>query len=103
MKSVAGLILDRHEAGLPVSAEFEVLPARQMEIWFEDLAPICPSRINLGIERRPANALNIEIGQPLPRCTELSPDGRGMAWLWSGGSALAYGRCCARACWRAGR
>jgi len=58
----------------------------------------CPSRRELEVERRPGNALNIEVGTPLPRCTEKSPDGRGMAWVWSGGSLLAYGTCSASEC-----
>ena len=98
MPSLAGLILDRHDAGLPVVQEFDALPAWQMGLWFEDLREIGPSLIALGVERRPGNALNVEIGAPVPRCDQRSPDGRGMAWLWSGGSALAYGCCSRRSC-----
>lgn len=58
----------------------------------------CRSHIEPRLERRPANALNIEIGSPLPRCTRKSPDGRGLAWLLSGGSPLAYGHCTPLAC-----
>ena len=53
----------------------------------------CPHRMELDVERRPANALNIEIGTPVPRCKLKSPDGRGMIWILSGGSRLAYGVC----------
>lgn len=104
MASIAGLIIDRHEAGLaPTWDDFAAVPARQMEIWFDDLAPICPDRLSPAFERRPANALNVEIGAPAPRCADRSPDGRGRAWLHSGGSALAYGHCRASKCWRIGR
>ena len=65
---------------------------------FGEYSAGCPDRIDLGVERRPANALNVEIGQPMPRCQQQSPDGRGLAWLWSGGSPLAYGQCCRSAC-----
>lgn len=72
----------------------------------------CGHRAQPELERRPANALNIEIGTPAARCLARPPDGRGvtrdgstLAWLRSGGSLLAYGRCapgphCARGCVR---
>lgn len=101
MISLAQLIVDRAEASLPVANAFEALPAFQMRERFDDLCALCPSRLELGIERRPANALNIEIGQPLSRCRLQSPDDRGAAWLLSGGSPLAYGVCSARVCPRA--
>jgi hypothetical protein len=47
--------------------------------------------------------LNVEVGQPHPRCLMRSPDGRGMAWIWSGGSVLAYGLCEGCACPRTGQ
>lgn len=53
----------------------------------------CPNRVEPATERRPVNGLNVEIGSPAPRCTRKSPDGRGLIWLLSGGSILAYGRC----------
>jgi hypothetical protein len=59
----------------------------------------CPYRIALGVERRPANALNLEIGTPIPRCTRKLPDhwfgaGRSaLRWLGSGGSPLVFGYC----------
>ena len=61
-------------------------------------AGTCRSHIQPSLERRRANALNIEIGSPLPRCTRKSPDGRGLAWLMSGGSPLSYGHCTPLAC-----
>lgn len=98
MISLAQLIEDRSKAGLPVLDEFEQLPAWQMQARWTDLAPLCPSRLALGVERRPANALCMEVGQPLPRCAEKSPDGRGRLWLLSGGSPLAYGPCKCACC-----
>lgn len=60
-----------------------------------DFAQGCDQRQQESVERRPANALNLEIGAPRPRCLMKSPDGRGLAWLRSGGSVLAYGICVA--------
>ncbi len=65
---------------------------------FGEYSAACPDRIALGVERRPANALNVEIMEPMPRCKQQSPDGRGSIWLLSGGSPLAYGRCCRSGC-----
>ena len=64
----------------------------------------CPYQIRVALERRPANALNIEIGTPLPRCRLKPPSewqGREpkagadlvTRWLRSGGSALILGIC----------
>ena len=58
----------------------------------------CPHRRSLPLERRPANALNVEPIQPLDRCMMQCPDGRGAAWSLSGGSILAYGMCTRRSC-----
>jgi hypothetical protein len=58
----------------------------------------CPALWELEVERRPGNALNLEVGQAADRCSLQSPDGRGLAWELSGGSKLAYGACCASAC-----
>lgn len=60
----------------------------------------CTAGLEAPLERRPANALNIEIGAPSRRCSMQPPDGRGVTrdgstldYLRSGGSVLAYGRC----------
>jgi hypothetical protein len=59
----------------------------------------CGQHISLGVQRRPANALNIEVGQPLPRCRLKLPEhwsgpGRSsLRWLASGGSPLVFGLC----------
>jgi hypothetical protein len=60
---------------------------------------LCPDRMELGVPARPANALNVEIGQPLTRCRLKTPehwghtDPRGARWLLSGGSPLVLGLC----------
>lgn len=62
----------------------------------------CPHRVEVLQERRRANALNVEIGTPLPRCLLKVPehwpsDAPGaLRWLGSGGSALVFGPCSAR-------
>jgi hypothetical protein len=65
----------------------------------------CKYRHQLPVERRPGNALNVEIGAPLPRCTQKPPDGRGVTrdggtldYWRNGGSMLAYGLCEADSC-----
>lgn len=69
------------------------IPDWQWGIWFKDLKTHCPDRRTPDPIRRPANALNVEIGQPSARCLRQSPDGRGSAWLLSGGDLLVYGVC----------
>ncbi len=64
----------------------------------------CCERLSPPLERRPANALNIEIGQPLERCRLQTPehwngvDPRGARWLLSGGSPFVLGVCSVRSC-----
>ena len=103
MISLAQLILDRIDAGASVLDDFERLPAWQMRLRWDELSPHCPSSMRPELMRRPGNALNIEIGEPSKRCSLLSPDGKGMRWIASGGSALAYGLCTKRKCPRAKR
>lgn len=101
MISSAQLALDAAQAGeggLFLIRRYADIPPYQWRIRFADLAERCPHRVTLGIERRPANALNVEIGQPMPRCSLRAPDGRGLAWVQSGGSWLAYGTCSAGEC-----
>ncbi len=64
----------------------------------------CPERIALAVERRPANSLNVEIGQPSPRCRLQTPehwkgfDERATRWLLSGGSPFVLGVCSTCSC-----
>lgn len=73
-----------------------------------EMAVQCCNRVQPLLERRPSNALNVEIGAPAARCLYRPPDGRGvtrdggtMDYLRSGGSILAYGVCAQAACDRA--
>lgn len=94
--------LDAHPGrALPV-AELNKIPPVQWEAYFDDLAPICPARVAGEQADKQRNALRIEIlPTGAPRCAEQSPDGRGRAWLWSGGSPTAYGLCWLAGCPRA--
>lgn len=59
----------------------------------------CAERMGAPFKRRPANALNVEIGAPQDRCRLKTPsswrgaDPRAARWLASGGSALVLGLC----------
>ena len=59
--------------------------------YWSDLAPHCFNRIEVKREIKFMNRLAINVMTPLPRCLYLSPDGRGLAWLKSGGEIEAYG------------
>lgn len=65
---------------------------------FDELRPVCGYRQGAPLERRPANALALEHFPFFDRCTAQPPDGRGLAWLLSGGSILAYGHCDRASC-----
>lgn len=62
----------------------------------------CSGLVAPPLERRPGNALNMEIGQALPRCLDKPPRSwgtkapMGLRWLGSGGSPLVFGLCSAR-------
>lgn len=58
----------------------------------------CPSRRELATERRPGNALNVEIGTPSARCVEKRPEHwpesvSAIRWIASGGELLVFGHC----------
>lgn len=59
----------------------------------------CRYMVECELARRPANALNVEIGQPLARCQLKTPkhwgdrDPLATRWLLSGGSPLVLGVC----------
>ncbi len=105
MISIAALVLDRAAAGLPF--DLDTIPAFQREVYADELAPLfaardaapCRDLIKLGVPARPANALNVEVGTPVPRCRLRTPahwngvDPRASRWLLSGGSALVLGHC----------
>jgi hypothetical protein len=67
----------------------------------------CGQLVSEPLIRRPGNALNVEIGAPLPRCRLKMPShwsaigGPGassLRWLGSGGSPFVFGPCTPRAC-----
>lgn len=64
----------------------------------------CPYLIEIAIESRPANALNVEIGKAADRCQIKTPshwgdaDPLGSRWLLSGGSPLVFGWCTPNNC-----
>ena len=66
--------------------------------------PACEQLIRPTLLRRPGNALNIEIGAPLPRCRLKMPDnwtgsGRSsLRWIASGGDLTVFGPCTPNAC-----
>lgn len=93
MASFALHLVVAAEQGHDISAQVGTVSPWQMETYFAELSPHCPQRIQPAIIRRPANALCVEIGEGRPRCLRQSPDGRGLAWYFSGGSELAYGVC----------
>ena len=70
------------------------IPAAQWDSghWLE-LSKHCGNRVEVHQEPRFMNRLSIYTRQPPPRCLFLSPDGRGLAWLLSGGEVEAYGQC----------
>lgn len=109
MKTVALDVLEWLDAHPEASADEKERLLAQIPAWqwaipgghFNELKRHCCNRVEPGVERRPGNALNVEIGSPMPRCLFRSPDGRGLLWLLSGGSVLQYGHCEQRACERA--
>jgi hypothetical protein len=65
----------------------------------------CPHRIEFELQRRRANALNVEPIQPMPRCKLKPPKHWGsperacelaIRWLWSGGDGMVFGKCSGR-------
>lgn len=62
----------------------------------------CGARVEPAIERRPANALNVEIGAPMARCLNKRPEhwpegASSLRWVASGGELLVFG-CCGGTC-----
>ena len=77
-------------------ALLSTVPAWQWAVrggWWANLSEYCNNRVVPEIIRRPVNGLNVEIGRPRARCLYRSPDGRGLTWYLSGGSAVDYGLC----------
>lgn len=58
----------------------------------------CRAALVLPVERRPGNALNLEVGAPMPRCPRKLPahwpaTASALNWVGSGGSPLVFGVC----------
>ena len=96
------LAVYRAGLGIDVRAEVARLPAWQWADRWPDLAPLCGASLHV-VHRPHRNAWRIEVPQSEPRCLYLSPDGRGTAWIDSGGTVLAYGRCQKAHCYRLGK
>lgn len=86
--------------GRIVAVETNVVAARCAECAsrFDNFRATCRCRLVPEVERRPGNALNIEIGQPQPRCIEKKPEHwpesmSGLRWLASGGNWSVFGLC----------
>jgi hypothetical protein len=65
---------------------------------FRNYAERCPYRTGRSVERRPGNALNVEIGAPMPRCKLRTPKHwpehmTAARWIMSGGDCLVFGLC----------
>lgn len=77
----------------------ELSPAEWAARWVE-LSDVCPSRIAPKPLRWDPLRLVVLPSSEI-RCSEKSPDGRGLRWLLSGGDPIAYGRCARSDCPRA--
>ena len=103
MITAIGLALDNHSSGNQAAAQ-QVLDtldtgARwQVDLRFSEVEAICVHRVTVEQEPRNGNRMAIETWPVMPRCMRQSPDGRGAAWILSGGSPLVYGRCCLSEC-----
>ena len=101
MRSIALDVLDALESRPELTAEqkralLAGVPQQQWSVpggHFDDLAQHCCNRVEIRREPRFMNRLSINVMPPRPRCLFRSPDGRGLAWLKSGGELEAYGRC----------
>lgn len=101
MPTIAAEVLDWLVANPSTSASkraelMKDVPAHQWALpggHWSDLAMHCGNRRDVPQEVRFMNRLSINLMTPLPRCLYRSPDGRGLAWLKSGGEVLAYGLC----------
>lgn len=83
---------------------FAEIPAWQFSIYWSDLRRHCPTILGDWTSNtarlRNFNALQIHPTESgvTKRCADLSPDGRGLAWVMSGGPPNVYGECALRTC-----
>lgn len=101
MPSIAGVVVGYLEAHPELSMDekrklLAEVPPHQWALnggYFKDLAVHCCNRVEVPQEPRFMNRLGFYQMTPAPRCLYRSPDGRGLAWLKSGGEVLVYGHC----------
>lgn len=101
MPTIASAVLDwlGDHPNVPTEVKREVIktvPAHQWAMpggYWNELALHCNNRVEIKRSPRFMNRLAINVMEPLPRCLFRSPDGRGLAWLKSGGELECYGRC----------
>ena len=98
--------IERHPDATPATKRklLAQVPAHQWATvggHWADLAKHCSNRAEVLDEPRFMNRLSIYRMQPLPRCLFRSPDGRGLAWMKSGGPLESYGICEQMHCERA--
>jgi hypothetical protein len=74
------------------------VPLFQLEAYWEEVQRMCDQRRESKVAPRPVNGFNVETSKAADRCLSQSPDGRGLIYLQSGGSLLAYGVCCSSKC-----
>jgi len=94
----AAIVIDVTAPDQPVLAVLDVPAWQWAGDYWPDLASRCPLRVAVGDGARSSNRLHLDPLTPADRCGDQSPDGRGRAWLDSGGSPLAYGRCARGGC-----
>lgn len=109
MPSIAGVVAEylKTHPELTCAEKQKVLaevPPHQWALpggYFDELSEHCNNRKVIHREPRFMNRLAIYTFAPAPRCLYRSPDGRGLAWLKSGGSVLAYEPCEQEHCFHA--
>lgn len=70
---------------------------------FAEMRRTCGARVESPVERRRANALNLEFIKPSDRCLNQPPShwpegAWALRWIHSGGSPLVLGECSAQSC-----
>lgn len=108
MMTMAAAILDRIGATPGMSAAARASAVESVPRWqwlgpfWRDLAQHCRHRAC--VELSPYNSDDAFGIRPeadktyAPRCLRRAPDGRGLAWMASGGSLADYGECRSRGC-----
>lgn len=105
MITLARLALDKWDKGDKSTANdmFQDLPRFQLEVYFDDVAERCASRVQAETHHRPCNGVNVEYYGGSYRCLNQKPDhwpesATAIRWIKSGGSVLVFGECCLAGC-----